>query len=403
MKSKLLKNAKVYLNKLCVEISDRSVGSEGNRKATQLANEVFSRLGWNCEMAELKVMDWQEQGAELVCRNRNFEVFVGPYSLGCDVKGKLVGVSKLEDLEKIHGNGDILLLHGELVREQLMPKNFVFYNPEEHKHIVYLLENSKAKAFISATGHNGATAGGIYPFPLIEDGDFNIPNVYMTDKEGEKLLACAGNEIHLKSHSKRISTTAYNNIARLGSGEKKIVITAHIDAKKNIPGAIDNATGVVVLFLLAELLNNYRGKYQIELVAFNGEDYFAVPGQMDYIASKKGDFSDVLLNINIDGAGYFGGKSAFSFFDLPQEFHEEACQVLEKFEDITEGIQWVQGDHSIFVQFGRPAIAISSEWFINNFESQTITHTDKDNLSIVNPEKLVDIALAVETFVKNLN
>ncbi|MBK9392004.1 MAG: M28 family peptidase [Bacteroidetes bacterium] len=32
-----------------------------------------------------------------------------------------------------------------------------------------------------------------------------------------------------------------------------MVVTAHIDAKKGTPGAIDNATGVIVLLLLSEL------------------------------------------------------------------------------------------------------------------------------------------------------
>lgn len=34
--------------------------------------------------------------------------------------------------------------------------------------------------------------GALYPFPLFEDGDFDIPSVYMTDVEGERLAAYAG-------------------------------------------------------------------------------------------------------------------------------------------------------------------------------------------------------------------
>ena len=84
-----------------------------------------------------------------------------------------------------------------------MPKNFVFYNPEEHKRIITLLENSGASASISATGRNAALAGGVYPFPLIEDGDFNIPSVYMTEEEGKRLSGCAGMKLFLDSQSKK--------------------------------------------------------------------------------------------------------------------------------------------------------------------------------------------------------
>ena len=86
----------------------------------------------------------------------------------------------------------------------LMPKNFVFYNPEEHQKIIALLEKGEPKAIICATGRNAALAGGVYPFPLIEDGDFNIPSVYMTEEEGKKLIQYAGKNIFLESRSRRI-------------------------------------------------------------------------------------------------------------------------------------------------------------------------------------------------------
>jgi aminopeptidase YwaD len=44
------------------------------------------------------------------------------------------------------------------------------------------------------------------------------------------------------------------------------------------------------------------------------------------------------------------------------------------------------GDHSVFLQQGCPAIAVSSQLFIDNMESQEITHTPKDNLGLVNYE-----------------
>ncbi len=90
------------------------------------------------------------------------------------------------------------------------------------------------------------------------------------------------------------------------------MVTAHIDAKKGTPGAIDNATGVIVLLLLSDLLKDYNGNRLIEIIAFNGEDYYAVPGQINYISTNKNNFNKILLNINIDGAGYKEGLSAFS-------------------------------------------------------------------------------------------
>jgi aminopeptidase YwaD len=279
----------------------------------------------------------------------------------------------------------------------------VFYNPDEHKKIIAILEEKKPAAIISATGRNAALAGGVYPFPLIEDGDFDIPSVYITEEEGGRLAAYIGKPVVFKSSSRRIPGVGYNVVARKGRNpSRRIVISAHIDAKKGTPGAIDNASGVVVLLLLAELLKNYNEDRLIEIVAFNGEDYYAVPGQMLYVSQNQDRFHEILLNINIDGAGYKEGKSAFSLFNLPLHLKDKVDTILNVYDGITEGVQWVQGDHSIFIQNGRPAIAVSSVWFTENIDTQDITHTPKDDIDIVDCSRLVEITMVLDRFLRGL-
>ena len=117
----------------------------------------------------------------------------------------------------------------------------------------------------------------------------------MTEEEGERLLSYAGKTIALNSISTRVPGKGFNIIARKGSQSgRRIVVTAHIDAKKGTPGAIDNASGVVVLLLLAELLIDYAGNNLIEIVALNGEDYYAVPGQMCYLRDYQDRFQSKL-------------------------------------------------------------------------------------------------------------
>lgn len=393
---KLYQKSVSYLKMLCEDIKERSVGGAGNRQATHFFKKEISSFGWKSETSELNVVDWEDGGATLQAEDISFKVLVSPYSLSCNVRDELTSISNIEELERADISGKIVLLSDEIAKEQLMPKKFVFYNPEEHQKIIALLEEKKPVAIISATGRNAALAGGVYPFPLIEDGDFDISSVYMTEEEGRRLLPYTGKSVRLKSHSRRIPAKAYNIIARKGKNStERIVITAHIDAKKGTPGAIDNATGVMVLLLLAEMLGDYNGDRMLEIVALNGEDYYAVPGQMDYIYKNKNRFNEVLLNINIDGAGYREGKSTFSLFGLPEEMKEKVTSVLAEYDGITEGIQWPQGDHSIFVQQGCPAIAVSSKWFIDHMDSQTITHTPKDNSGIVDCRKVVEIAEAL--------
>ena len=397
----LFQTCSAYLNKLCVEIPERCVGSQGNQQATRFFKEVVSDRGWVTESLEFEAMDWEDGGAILLAGGKSFAVQVSPYSLGYAGEARLASASSLEELERSDLRGKILLLHGQIAREQLMPKNFVFYNPEGHQKIIAQLEKQLPLALVCATGRNSAIAGGVYPFPLIEDGDFDIPSVYMTEEEGEKLIPHVGELVCLESKSRRIPGNGYNVLGRKGKkGGARIVVSAHIDAKKGTPGAIDNATGVAVLLLLAQILESYDGDRSIELVAFNGEDYYAVPGQMAYVRANQDRFDQILLNINIDGAGYRQGSSAFSFFGLPDEIQVMAESILANNPGIVEGVQWVQSDHSIFVQFGRPAIAVTSTWFLENNESQTITHTPQDNLEIVDPSKVVEIARALGALIR---
>ncbi|PUU88504.1 MAG: hypothetical protein CI947_1918 [Halanaerobium sp.] len=354
-------------------------------------------------MQKFDAFDWEDGGATLKANSEKYEVFVSPYSLGCSEKAELEAASNIKELENDNFDNKILLLYGDITKEQLMPKNFIFYNPEEHQKIISLLEKSGAKAIITATDRNAALAGGVYPFPLIEDGDFDIPSVYMTAENGRKLLAQKGKEVSLKSNSKRIAGPGYNVIGFKGKNtSQRIVITAHIDAKKGSPGAIDNATGVAVLLILAELLKDYDGNKLIELVAFNGEDYYSVPGQMAYIKSKQNNFDNIFLNINIDGAAYKIGGTSFSSFDLACLLEKKLDDLIKSYPGIVRGSKWAQGDHSIFIQYGVPAVAISSEWFIDNIDSQQITHTKKDNLEIVDVTKIIEIAEALNQFVRKI-
>ncbi len=401
--AKLIINAGRYLNILCRDIGERSVGTEGNRRATAFFEKEISSFGWQTDRQEFNAMDWEDGGATLLVESKSFEVLVSPYSTGIKTKALLTSASTISELESLDAKNKIILLYGEIASEQLMPKNFVFYNPDRHQMIISLLENSGARAIIAATGRNASLAGGVYPFPLIEDGDFDVPSVYMTEEEGLTLLPYVGKELTLESISRRVPGNGCNVIARTGrNSSARIVVTAHIDAKKGTPGAIDNATGVVILLLLAELLEDFIGDKQIEIVALNGEDYYAVPGQMMYLAENKENFENILLNINIDGAGYITGDTAFSFFGLPKEISREATRIMDNSPHLSEGVQWPQGDHSIFTQLGRPAIAVSSQWFINNIDSQDITHTPKDNLDIVDIHKLPGIAKAIAKLIEQI-
>ncbi len=391
--------AKDYLNTLCSVTPNRRVGSLGNRAATDFFAQKVSSWGYLIDATPFNCLDYESKEPSLTYKDKPFAVKISPYSLGCDAHAELVVASTINELETCDCHGKILLLRGEICAEQLMPKNFVFYNPDHHKRIYALLEEKQPKAIITATSKNPQMVGNIYPFPLINDGDFDIPSVYCTDIVGEEIAANAGQTFKLKVEAKRIPTSAYNVIARINpQAQNKITICGHIDAVEGSPGASDNASGIVVMLLFAELLKDYQGKRGIEIIAFNGEDHYSVGGQMDYLKRYSDCLKQNLIAINIDDVGYFKGNTAYSFYDCQPEIQQKTKATFSKYDGLKEGEQWYQGDHMIFVQSQIPTMAITSDKVAELMA--TITHSPKDTPEIIDCSKLVELACALENLVK---
>jgi aminopeptidase YwaD len=390
---RLFDTATSYLHHLCLDIPSRAVGSPGNREATAFFARTVAGFGFETECPEFDCMDWSEDGADLHAGGAAFDAFVSPYSLPCHAFAPLAVASTVDELEAAEATGSVLLLKGGLAREQLMPKNFPFYNPDEHQRIIRLLEAKQPAAIVAATARNPEMAGALYPFPMFEDGDFDIPSVYMTDEAGEALARHAGRQVSLDIRAERRPARGCNSIARKGDMAHRVVVFAHIDAKASISGAIDNASGVVTLLLLAESLAGYAGGLGIELVAMNGEDYYSNPGEQDYLARNAGRFGEIVLGLNIDGAGYRRGGTAYSLYDCPAGMDQAIRAAFSAHAGMVEGEPWYQGDHGLFLLNQRPALAVTSERVLE-LMSQFV-HTPRDSPEIVDCGRLVTIASAL--------
>ena len=398
----LSKTAEIYLHKLCTEIDNRCVGSTGNRQATDFFAEQVAGFGFKTEKHEFDCIDWKYGEVQLLIDGKDFSATASPYTVGCDLTAPLAVASTLAELESQDVSGKVLLLLGEIAKEQLMPKNFTFYNPEHHQKIIALVEEKAPRAIISATSRDPELAGGIYPFPLFEDGDFDISSVYTTEEQGHLIAQHAGKPVVLNFEATRLPSTGCNVVARRGQNpDSKIVLFAHIDAKINTPGALDNGTGVILLLLLAELLQEVSFNKTIEIVALNGEDYYSAPGEMLYLQNNPNQMSEVYLGINIDAAGYVDGKTAYSLYDCPNNVASKIHNSFPVEKGFMEGEQWYQSDHSLFIMNQRPALAITSEKFMHL--STYITHTDKDAPTLVDTSKLTETALALRNLLVSLD
>lgn len=393
--------AQVYLNRLCIDYADRPTGSTSNQRAAGFFRETVSQFGFHTQTPAFGCFDWRTDGVDLSVEGIPFTAAASPYSLGSAVSAPLTVIATVSELAARDLAEHIVLLTGEIAREPLMPKNFPFYNPEEHQQIIRLLEAKKPLALITASQHCPQMAGALYPYPMFEDGDFDIPSIYMTAEEGERLAAFAGSRVLLTSRAQRLPARAWNVVAGKGALHRRIVFCAHIDAKGGTPGALDNASGITTLLLLAELLADYHGELGIEIVAINGEDYYANCGELAFLDANAGVFDQIVLGVNLDGIGDPHGTAAYSLYNCPPEMETVINTTFSARPHISAGDQWYQGDHMLFVMNQTPALAFTSA---RAYELMaTVIHTAQDTPDRIAPDQLVAVAHALRDLITRLN
>jgi aminopeptidase YwaD len=386
-------NAKAasHVATLCGVVPDRHPGSAGNAAAVDYFEAVARSFAWEIVSEDFDCLEWESGDSWIEVGGTRAALHTGPYSLPLSAAAPLAVVSTVEQLEAGDFAGAVLLLHGPIASEQLFPKNFAFYNPASHQRVYAALERQAPAAVIAATTRNPEAAGAVYPFPLIEDGDFDIPNAFLTHDAAEPFLALADARATVRIDSRRIPAVGRQLVARKpGTRGGRIVVFAHIDGRKGIPAALDNASGAASLLVLAELLEHHEGPHTIEIVPLNGEDYYGANGQNIWMRDNRERLGEIVLGMNADDSGHVGHGTFVSFYGCPPETDALVRGLFARYPGFSEGPQWPQGDHSLFAFNGVPAIAFTADDFMDTF--RTITHTPKDQPELVDPAIVADVA-----------
>ncbi len=383
------------VEQLCAVEPDRRPGSQGNEDAVALVAGHLKEAGWEVSLPEFDVLNWVGGDAVFGVGSESVPIVPGPYGMPVDASGAVRVVDSTEGLSAEDLTGSILVVTGSLASEPLTPKGFPFYRSEEHTRIIERLESARPAAVIAVTGKYPALCGALDPFPWIEDGDFEIPAAAVRPADAALLLSSENKIGHVSMDAHRIPSTARNIVAHKGPSDRRLVVCAHIDTKPGTPGAVDNAAGVVALVLLGERLAQHDAlPVGIELLAVNGEDHFAAPGEVAWLEANEGSLDAIELFINIDGAGYRRGRTAFSFYNVDLERLESARRVFTDFDDMIEGRPWYQSDHAIFAMQGRPAMALTTE-FVDEMLAE-LFHAETDAPDQVAPERIIGIVDALE-------
>jgi hypothetical protein len=97
----------------------------------------------------------------------------------------------------------------------------------------------------------------------------------------------------------------YRNVAGICPGseypELTILVCAHFDTKKGVPGAVDNATGIAVLLEFARYFSANPAPYTIKFIAFNGEESGYLGSSYYHRKSmSSGELLSTLMILNLD-------------------------------------------------------------------------------------------------------
>ena len=358
-----------HMEMLCDKIGPRPTGSLKNMEALNYVFNVLQKCGLQVRKQEFNCIDWKNSGATLLLDGKKIPVEPAGYSLPCKLEAGIICIDTIDVLKNADLSGKIAVLYGGLCKEPLMPKNFVFYNPDEHKLIISLLEEKNPCAIIFVSPHDDI------PLHIIRDGDFNIPCAVVCGNLLNVLLENNSRKVKLTISTERIPATAYNVIAAYGNKKEKVCFSAHIDTKPATPGALDNASGVAALLTLAESFAGKEYNFQIEIVLFNGEDYYSVPGEMAFMASLAPEYK---YAFNLDGIGLKNSNTSVSFYECPIELENEIMEHAKAISGIERIEGWPMGDHMIFAQVGIPAIAITASNIFSLVD--TVIHTQDDDL-----------------------
>lgn len=365
---------------------ERPVGTAANNEVIEFLEARLIKLGYSMQSFPFDCVTWESGKSTLNINNMSFNIEPSPFSEPFTGNGKIVIVKTLEELQNGIYSDSILILSEKLTQNPLSPKNYPFYYPDEHKNLITLLEHKAPKAIIAATGKT--LLNGYEPFPFFEDGNFLIPsgNIKKQSLQDIESAIRIDRAARLTIRSNKTPTRSRQIVAtkKVKKPMGKIIFAAHMDSKYNTPGALDNAAGVAVLLKTAEALRTTA--YDIDIVPFNSEEYFAASGELKYLESLDNESEKIVLMINIDSPCHEGAKTAVSLYNFNEDLHEVLGKVIESNHYIVLGNEWYAGDHAPFVFRGIPCMAVTSSDFFSG--ALEYTHTPKDTLDTVNLEMI---------------
>lgn len=178
-----------------------------------------------------------------------------------------------------------------------------------------------------------------------------------------------------------------------------IVISAHLDHTGKcweiMPGANDNASGIAVMLEIAKALKNFdiKLKRSVIFAAFGSEEQ-GIIGSKYFIENPIVSLDNIMYLINLDGVGSgdkifaTAGKTYPELFEPLKTANDMYIHRLIESNDFLN-ITRPRLDAARFMKAGIPSVSFSA---FGNSVTNSVYHQPGDNIEIIDPEIMEDIA-----------
>jgi Zn-dependent M28 family amino/carboxypeptidase len=387
-----------HLEHLCLEIGPRPVGSKSNFAAAEYIERVFQDCGLDVTLQEFPCPLWEEtethlnlDGKDLTCGDPAASIVTAnAFSPPCDVTAPTLALGTVTELEEAELAGHIGLLYGELTKGTGIGARRAVYFPEHHQRIVHLLEQKRPAALITIHAKTGSLER------LIRDPEFTIPSATVPAEVGLTLLQHSDALLQLTIDSHATPAQFCNVVAaRPGHHPERIALLAHFDTINNVPGAVDNGSGVAILLALGEAFSGRDLRVGLEWIVVNGEENGGL-GDAAYLREREDTLDQILALINLDGVGQRVGANTITVMGASQPFQDQVRDLHRRYPGVVWADPWYESDHSAFLWRGVPCVPFTSLGVAN------IDHLPADNVAWISPTKLSEVASLVTEVIEVL-
>jgi len=302
--SVLVKEIYHNLYELCDKIGERYTGTEGEKKA---ASYLFKKLKdyniANVQRQEYPIKTWEPISSSLEVyqdRKHCFESLNVISTSSAEAEGELLDLTRDSWLENHNINGKIVLI------DDLTKPPFYWGLPLSAEQKASFCKKENCKGIIIK---NAVNQGRLLKYMSLK-GDFEgIPCCSISFEDGERLQRLLKYEkkvnIHLVTKTMRSNSFSQNIVGKIeGNSNETIVIGAHYDTVINSTGALDNASGVVVLLEALRIISTMTKKnsFQKNLIfVFFGSEELGHQGSKYYVGQLQDtEQKNIKLMINLD-------------------------------------------------------------------------------------------------------